>query len=246
MRFQYLQQMHGAQDTARIRPGQSLHQLGDDCSMVEYWSRDEYMNIDAHCDIDERELENQGTLRFPDYSHVLYLQVATRGPTCILANQESGYGNQPTTDLVTVPAVVGRLLRCTGNLLHVVPKPAHRWLLTVDEQHALLQEEQEDFEFYNDDNDEENDWNDGNDDNYELERSVLSFNTWSKEAPLDVRVDTATGALPDGIEVDGVDLEAYLKQVQATQSKEWQDIYGFEAKQLRCDPCKTGSPMSCL
>jgi hypothetical protein len=203
------------------------------------------MNIDAHCDIDERELENQGTLRFPDFSHVLYLQVATRGPTCILADQESGYRNQPTTDLVTVPAVVGRLLRFTGNLLHAVPKPAHRWLLTADEQQALLDEEQEDFEVDDDgsdyDNKEEDDWNDddGDNDDYRVERSVLLFNTWSNEAPLDVRVDTATGALPDGIEIDGVDLMACLKQVQATQSKAWEEVYGLEAEQLRCNPKKS-------
>ena len=37
-----------------------------DSVIVEYWSRDEFLNMDTHSDIDERELLNEGTLRCQD------------------------------------------------------------------------------------------------------------------------------------------------------------------------------------
>jgi hypothetical protein len=52
-----------------------LEALHDDHDIVEYcWSRQEYLNLDAHSDIDEEELEDDGSLRYPEFAHVLYLQ----------------------------------------------------------------------------------------------------------------------------------------------------------------------------
>lgn len=43
---------------------------------IESWSRNEYMNIDAHCNINERELKNDGKmLRYPTQSHILHLDI---------------------------------------------------------------------------------------------------------------------------------------------------------------------------
>jgi hypothetical protein len=56
-----------------------------------------------------------------------------KGPTCIFADCTSGddlaSDNKPEVALVTVPAVEGRLLRFTGNLLHAVLRPTDIWLL---------------------------------------------------------------------------------------------------------------------
>lgn len=238
----------GQETTDTMTPlEQALHfllkEVGDTTTpIIEYWSRDEYMNINAHCDIDERELENEGTLRFPDWSHVLYLQVAVRGPTCVVLEGENK-DEESLTTVVTVPAVTGRLLRFPGHLLHAVPKPPHRWLLSAKEERALRQEEED--ELLNDDDDEDwdedeedEDW-DEDEEEEEIERSVLLFNTWSGESPLGVLPDTLPGAVPDGIEIDGDDQKTYLDQQQAAQFDEWHDLYGPNAESLHCNPRET-------
>ena len=87
-----------------------------------------------------------------------------KGPTCIFEDCTSGgdlaADDKPEVALVTVPAVEGRLLRFTGNLLHAVPRPTDIWLLpfvqgTPDFTPSLF------------------------------ERSVVLFNTW-QEPPLGV------------------------------------------------------------
>ena len=62
--------------------------------IVEYWLRD---NIDAHADIDETKLEDDGNILCSDWGHVLYLVVEKnaegesddqlRGPTCVFLNE---------------------------------------------------------------------------------------------------------------------------------------------------------------
>jgi hypothetical protein len=236
----------GTETTDTMTPlEQALHfllkEVGDTTTpIIEYWSRDEYMNINAHCDIDERQLENEGTLRFPDWSHVLYLQVAVRGPTCVVLEGENEEEN--LTTVVTVPAVKGRLLRFPGHLLHAVPNPPHRWLLSAKEERALRQEEEDELLMDNEDEEWDDDDEDDDDDyDEEIERSVLLFNTWSGESPLGVLPDTLTGAVPDGIEIDDDDQKAYLDQQQAAQSAEWQELYGPNAESLQCNPRETWS-----
>ena len=55
---------------------------------IESWSRNEYMNIDAHCNINECELKNDGKmLQYPTQSHILHLDINWTRPTCIFPNE---------------------------------------------------------------------------------------------------------------------------------------------------------------
>lgn len=56
-----------------------LTSLNDTSPIVEYWSRSCYINIDAHADIDEDTLKQDGILRCPKNAHVLYMQIANSG-----------------------------------------------------------------------------------------------------------------------------------------------------------------------
>eukprot|EP00550_Attheya_septentrionalis_P012425 CAMPEP_0198306376 /NCGR_PEP_ID=MMETSP1449-20131203/58384_1 /TAXON_ID=420275 /ORGANISM="Attheya septentrionalis, Strain CCMP2084" /LENGTH=382 /DNA_ID=CAMNT_0044008929 /DNA_START=88 /DNA_END=1236 /DNA_ORIENTATION=+ len=97
--------------------------------------------------------EEKGTFRYPEKGHVLYLEVGSnvQGPTCLFPRRSSGgdllrsiqnpseedsttSSDVDTTtgamvELVTVPAVSGRLLQFDGRTLHAVPRPADLWLL---------------------------------------------------------------------------------------------------------------------
>lgn len=154
---------------------------------VEYWSRQEWRSIEAHADVDEslakaQDTAGAGTYRYPVHGHVLYLKVGSevRGPTCVFPNRRTGgqllrpvYENSAgiaktnrsnEVELVTVPAVPGRVLRFEGSALHAVPRPADLWLLSFTEGGSLY--------------DPEDMWG----------RSVILFNTWNEEPPLDVPI----------------------------------------------------------
>jgi hypothetical protein len=233
----------------------ALIEMGDKTRRVEYWSRDEYMNIDAHTDIDEAMLEDDGVVRCPLVAHVLYLQVkdGLHGPTCVFPKERIGWGldeaEEDKKDLVIVPAVVGRILRFQGSAMHAVPNPAHRWLLSKQEEKVLRKEEEEencdqvidnDEEWLEDDlydnDDDDDDDDDDNDD--EVERSVLLFNTWldDEPGPRGVDGDIATGALPEGIELSEEDAAAFLKSQEAQILAEWEHEYGKNGQQIRCNP----------
>ena len=220
--------------------------------VVEYWSRQQHLHMDVHCDVDEGQLEQEETIRYPSYSHVLYLNLPPKNseqqqhrqlaPTCVFTNRtallyETGDGttnstmrhgddvhvdenaSPMTTHLVTIPAVIGRLLRFPGNLLHAVPKPYDKWLL------SSLWREQNGRNEYDDDDDDES-----------LLRSVLLFNTWQEEGPIDVDRDTfGTATIPDGIEMDE-DMMVYLAQEQATIQSDWERDFGVDFDTLRCNP----------
>jgi len=68
-------------------------------------------------------------------------------------------------ELVTVPAVPGRLLRFQGDSLHAVPRPTDLWLLNFVKGVPTFEPEE--------------DWG----------RSVILFNTWDDEPPLGLPVD---------------------------------------------------------
>jgi hypothetical protein len=125
-------------------------------NIVEYWSRQDYMNMDVHCDIDEKLLEmNKRFLRYPEFAHILYLTIQlprsmSTAPTCIFPTKLGGWKKVTTNatllnsttnttgypdkyqssvvDLVIVPAVSGRVVRFPGAMMHAVPKPSHQWL----------------------------------------------------------------------------------------------------------------------
>jgi hypothetical protein len=153
-----------------------LTKLEDDSKYVEYWTRQEWRSIEAHADVDELLAKKEDAFadagfRYPRNGHVLYLQVGTevRGPTCIFPDRVSGGDlvrpDEKSVDLVTVPAVPGRLLRFEGSYLHAVPRPTDLWFLKFVKGGAEYTPEEE--------------WG----------RSVILFNTWDENPPLDVPLD---------------------------------------------------------
>jgi len=136
-------------------------------------------------------------LRCPSWGHVLYLAAddAVRGPTCVweqgegvfLEDTASGAVSDaslqaPVKQVTVVPAVPGRVLRFRGDMLHSVPRPALRYLLTDDSSEEPTDGEEEDEVFEDDDADDDDDEMDDEFDS--IERAVVLFNTWS-EPPLD-------------------------------------------------------------
>lgn len=209
----------------------TLAALGDCNEICEYWSRNEYLHMDVHADIDEQELDDDGVIRCPEQGHVLYLDVDPKiraGPTCVFS-QFGGWSNprqeeNATTSMVTVPVVQGRLLRFPGSAMHAVPKPPTRWFFT-DEEVQLLDGDDDADEMW-DDNEE-----------YQVERSVILFNTWSMEGPRGVTEDYSKGTMPDGIELDeDDDDDDYMEQQKQQRVMEWQEDYGKDCRGLWCQP----------
>jgi hypothetical protein len=210
--------------------------------IVEYWSRDEYMNIDAHVDIDENALEEDGILRYPEVAHILYLEVkkGMRGPTCIFPEKRIGWGvdHQSTVvdlvPLVMVPPVQGRIVRFPGSVMHTVPCPVNRWLLTDEEEQTLryeeVNEDDDDEDYYEDDDDDDDDDreddydDDEEEDDEEVERSVLLFNTWSDEGPPPRDVKT------------GYETALSISEGEQRLIEEWEQDYGVDANWIRCNP----------
>jgi len=149
-----------------------LLELDDPSPVVEYWWRDEWQHVEAHCDVDEELFEQEGRWSFPTNGHVLYLRAgsAVRGPTCVWAR--GGAVREDFGPLTTVPARVGRLLRFPGDCMHAVPEPTDVWLDDDDSDEWL------------------GDVPEGDDED-DYVRSVVLFNTW-QAMPLDVPVAPAT------------------------------------------------------
>lgn len=269
----------------------ALVALGDTSRKVEYWSRDEFMNIDVHADIDELHLEEgeedddgkeSGLLRCPKMGHVLYLEVedGLRCPTCVFPNKRTGWDvmnkdyhhtnrkdkqqqqQQTPVELITIPAVQGRILMFPGSAMHSVPRPTHRWFLSKEEEDILRKEEEAEAQFGGDDCDEDEDEDEDDnddDDNYDdntglsyndsndydvdygeekIERSVLLFNTWPDDetGPRGISGDYISGAIPDGVELSEGTLEDFARTKEAQRLLEWEEEYGINAKSLSCNP----------
>ena len=212
-----------------------LSTIGDLTMKVEYWSRDEYINIDTHSDIDEEQLLNENIIRCPKMGHVLYLEVEDelKGPTCVFPTKQYGWDslqNQMIKDveLVTVPAVKGRVLRFPGNAMHAVPCPTTRWLLKSKDQQQLSHEENIKVDVCNDIEDFDDDFG---------ERSVLLFNTWPDDepGPRGVNGDYMNGSLPEGISLNEEDANSFFHSEQARVLAEWEEEYGTNAEKIRCN-----------
>ena len=149
----------------------TLIQLNDTSSYVEYWWRDEWINLDAHADVDELLARQGGELRYPTHGHVLYLQIGSdvQGPTVLLLNNYSV--------LITVPAVSNRLLRFKGDVIHAVPRPPLAYIDselggTNHELWTRIRRQEGEV----------------SDETTIYRRSVLLFNTWDTP-PLDVPIN---------------------------------------------------------
>ncbi|CAB9498642.1 expressed unknown protein [Seminavis robusta] len=203
--------------------------------VVEYWSRDEYINLDAHSDIDEQLLLREGSIRCPTWAHVLYLDVVPdlRGPTCVFS-QMGGWNGQTvsdaaTTSVISVPALPGRLLKFPGAAMHAVPKPTSLWFMNENDQDEMLakeeEEEEEDFDYDDDDDD-------------RTERSVILFNVWQGDGPGGVQEDLIEkGILPDGIGLAADDSnDNYMAKEKERRVELWNEDYGAGCRDLKCKP----------
>ena len=172
--------------------------------VVEYWCRQEHLNLEAHADVDEVSFErsckkmNDPKFRYPSIGHVLYLTKPTLGlgPTCVFPpttttgrdyNADSSIKDE-IASVLTIPAVPGRILRFPGNALHGVPKPADVWFSRGDGASASEYDDNVDAE-----------WNDEDDDDDDEERSVILFNTWETSDD-DTVTDISVG--PIGVSFD--------------------------------------------
>ena len=145
-----------------------LNNVNDESRYAEYWWRDEWINLDAHADIDENLAKEDTSVpyRYPESGHVLYLQIgpSVEGPTLLLLNNY--------TSLISIPAVNGRLLRFNGTTVHAVPRPA---LAYIDEEEGGTNHEI--FSRIRRIDGEESD------ETTIYLRSVLLFNTWNGPTP---------------------------------------------------------------
>lgn len=161
-----------------------LTELNDNSRYAEYWWRDEWINLEAHADVDEALAKAGRGLRYPNTGHVLYLSIgdSVRGPTLLFLNPYQG-------SMVVVPAVESRLLRFTGDIVHAVPRPPLAYLDEAEggSNHEIWTRirrvegvESEETTVYR--------------------RSVLLFNTWT-EPPLDVSLNSNTPIIDGTVDV---------------------------------------------
>jgi hypothetical protein len=219
---------------------------------VEWWWRDEWLDFEAHRDVSEREAarsaEHDRRLRCPSWAHVLYLaaDARVRGPTCVWEQDEdtsisAGKGSSANAGgavsdasmkaavarVSVVPAVAGRVLRFRGDMLHSVPRPGLRYLLTDEFAEGEEDGDDEGASYEDDEDDDEDD-----DENFEsIERAVILFNTWA-EPPLDEiggKSKVGTDWSLD-IDVDGAANEAAEEDAPPTEESSMVDA------DLRCEP----------
>mmetsp|Transcript_6164 Transcript_6164/g.8921 ORF Transcript_6164/g.8921 Transcript_6164/m.8921 type:complete len:377 (+) Transcript_6164:44-1174(+) len=203
-----------------------LNQISDDddddggAKYVEYWTRQQWRSIEAHADVDENlakeqdmQQQNSGknSYRYPTMGHVLYLKVGSEvlGPTCVFPNRKSGGellvdnehddddSKKKEVELLTVPAVPGRVLRFDGSALHAVPRPYDLWLLSFVK--GALEHQPEDL----------------------YGRSVILFNTW-KDPPLGVPLDDNSVVESGNNKHDSLVCE---EECAVNQRLEWKEAY---------------------
>lgn len=183
-----------------------LASANDISPIVEYWWRDEWLNLELHRDLDERLASQNGPVRYPDYAHVLYLSVGeqARGPTILLRDSIESDKKGFFDEISIVPAVAGRLLRFPGNMMHAVPRPS---LAYLDPAEGGTNVELWTRRRPTDENDPECSI---------FRRSVLLFNTWT-DAP-----STEEPCEASSTSASTVDLREGSLDIQKIKEESWQ------------------------
>jgi hypothetical protein len=169
--------------------------------VVEYWCRQEHLNLEAHADVDEVFFErycnnnnnnnnksgssssskdgNSG-FRYPTTGHILYLTKPTLGlgPTCVFPpNNASSNGMDDTNSLITeIISSVVTIPAVTGRVLRFPGNALHAVPKPADVWFSNDTNDQEEEE--DDDDDDDEYWDDEDED--DEERSVVLFNTWEQ------------------------------------------------------------------
>jgi hypothetical protein len=170
--------------------------------VVEYWCRQEHLNLQAHADVDEVLFErycnnnnnnnksgsgsnssskddNSG-FRYPTTGHILYLTKPTLGlgPTCVFPpDNTSSNGMDDTNSCITetISSVV-TIPAVPGRVLRFPGNALHAVPKPADIWFSDDKDDHEEEEEEDDDDDE--DWDDEDED--DEERSVILFNTWEQ------------------------------------------------------------------
>ena len=234
-----------------------LSSLNDTSPLVEYWSRSKWTNLEAHADIDEDTLKDEGVLRVPDRAHVLYMKVSKelRGPTVVFPDRKVAWGS-----------VSPRTLSDGGNTKEYIVDVENYWdddderteasalntedmiivpavtgrLLRFDGSNfhsvpkppeRMVMSEKALAAYLEEVMEEEEYWDgfDDDDESHDDVRSVLLFNTWPNEdeGPRGVRPDRTVQEIPDGIVVEDDDGSESMPVTEDT-FQHW--------KQMKCNP----------
>ena len=153
-----------------------LHSVGDSSRYVEFWTREDWINLDVHRDVDEFLHRRSGEMRTPNHAHVLYVDIGShcQGPTALFLENEAASINR----VVSVPAVSMRLLRFQGHIIHAVPRPALA-MLDPDlggSNHEIFSRIRDDAKL-----------------NTTFKRRVILFNTWEEPPEEVVMLPVAEG-----------------------------------------------------
>ena len=185
-----------AMHPAPILLDQILRNLNDSSKYVEYWFREEWINLDAHRDVDEFLARYDGKLRCPNNGHILYFDIGSEalGPTAFFLEESKNSQVARINELVIVPAKAGRLTRFGGDMIHAVPRPTYAYLDPEDggtnTEIWTRRRDQKDDRF---------------------RRSVLLFNTWDTP-PQDVKLQEQNVEDP---------LESYIDTLKCNDFNNW-------------------------
>mmetsp|Transcript_28090 Transcript_28090/g.51837 ORF Transcript_28090/g.51837 Transcript_28090/m.51837 type:complete len:263 (+) Transcript_28090:429-1217(+) len=190
------------------------------------------MAVEAHRDVDEEAASVRGERRYPTHSIIVYLDMEEkmRGtPTCLWVPAEKMEEETSTSTataesaLVAVPAVPGRLLVFSGELLHAVPCPTLSWLdppPTIREGGGIDPADTDRM------------------------RRVLVLNLWDDFAPKDEEEEDWDDEEEDDWdddddEEDGEPIEFFAKRVECEPRQNWQPV-ALQGPSLTDD--KTAAP----
>ena len=208
-----------------------LASANDVSPIVEYWWRDEWLNLELHRDLDERLASQNGPVRYPDNAHVLYLSVGKEaiGPTILLRDCRKSENKGLFDEISIVPAVAGRLLRFPGNMMHAVPRPP---LAYLDPAEGGTNVELWTRRRPTDENDPECTI---------FRRSVLLFNTWTDAPSTETSETSSTSASTADVIEGSLDIQKIKEESwRCTPREKWVNAFSTSSH----DSIVTGSSSS--